>query len=110
MPENLKSFRIGDLRRPEVKRSAGSQAAPEQEAAESSLGFPAIEARLEGGDMDALIEEISPRYGALEALSGSGDRRSQAAAKRAMAAYERAADLFEYLYATKEALAQPEEP
>ena len=54
--------------------------------------------------MDELIENFRPRYEALEALSREGGFREKGSAKKAMAAYERAADLFEYLFSTKETL------
>lgn len=102
--DELSSFRIADVKRPEVrsftKAEEGGQPGVTKEAS-ASVGFPAIEARLERGTIDELADELRPSYEKLEALSESGDMKTKAAAKRAMAAYERAADLFEYLFETK---------
>jgi hypothetical protein len=99
-----RSFRIGDLRRPEVRSHRKRAAEPEPPA---SVGFPAIEAWLERESIDEVIEAMRPRYAALEALSEKGTFREKAPAKKAMGAYERAADLFEYLFATKADLQAP---
>lgn len=99
----LGTFRIGDVRRPEVRSSKKAEAAPAQEAS-SSLGFPALEERLETGTVESVAGELQGSYSQLEAMAEKGDMRSKAAAKKAMAAYERTADLFEYLFETKAAL------
>lgn len=100
----LGSFRISDKKRPEV-RSFAKKGGKAQEAAPSpSVGFPAIEARLEAGSIEDLAEELRPSYERLDELLGKSDLKAKAAAKKAMAAYERTADLFEYLYETKAAL------
>lgn len=103
--KSLGSFRIGDLRRPEVR---GTGKAPQEAAAapSPSVGFPAVESRLEAGSIESLAGELRPSYEKLEALASEGDLKQKAAAKKAMAAYERTADLFEYLYETKAALQQ----
>jgi hypothetical protein len=103
--DELKGFRIGDKRRPEVR---GQQSAvgvkgtvPE---ASPSAGFPAIESRLEQKTVEEVAAELRGSYEKLEALAESKNKKEKAAAEKAMAAYERTADLFEYLYLTKEAL------
>lgn len=101
----MSTFKIGDMRRPSV-RATKKPSAPAAPEAEPSLGFPAVEARLEGGTVDSVAEELRESYEHLEQMSASGDMRSKAAAKKAMGAYERAADLFEYLFETKAALQQ----
>ncbi len=106
--DELSSFRIGDLRRPEVKNyNKQAPAAPEEEEPQESVGFPAVEQRLENGTIDDLAEELRPSYEALEEMALEGDMKQKAAAKRAMAAYERTADLFEYLFETKSAMMSP---
>lgn len=102
-PEDLGTFRIADVKRPEVRsyRKAGKEPEPE---APASVGFPAIEARVEHQTIEQVVEEIRPSYEQLEEMSSKGDMKTRAAAKKAMAAYERTADLFEYLYYTKDAL------
>jgi hypothetical protein len=102
-PEDLGTFRIADVKRPEVRsyRKIGKEPEPEQAP---SVGFPAIESRVEGMTIEQVVEEIRPSYEQLEEMAAKGDMKSRAAAKKAMAAYERTADLFEYLYYTKDAL------
>lgn len=68
------------------------------------MGFPAVEGWLERSSMDELVDAMRPRYEALEAMSTGGNLREKGSATKAMAAYERVADLFEYLYATKDSL------
>ncbi len=104
--KSLGTFRIGDLRRPEVRGSGKAPQEAEAAPAGPSVGFPAVETRLEAGSIEALADELRPSYEKLEALASDGDMKQKAAAKKAMAAYERTADLFEYLYETKAALQQ----
>lgn len=107
--DELSSFRIGDLRRP-VVRTTGSKgsAQPRQETPEeASIGFYAIEERLESSSVELLAEELRDSYEKLEALAQGREMRKKAAAKKAMVAYERTADLFEYLFQTKDALQDP---
>lgn len=102
--DELSSFKIGDMRRPSVRTSNKGPSGAAAAEPEASVGFPAVEARLERGTVDSVAEELRASYERLEALSTAGDMRSKAAAKKAMGAYERAADLFEYLFETKAAL------
>ncbi len=101
--KNLGTFRVAEMRRPEVR--AGGRAT-EKEAAQASpsVGFPAVEHWLETGTIDSLAEALRPTYEQLEHLAEKGDMKNKAAAKKAMGAYERTADLFEYLFSTKAAL------
>ncbi|MCA9553595.1 MAG: hypothetical protein KC933_26385 [Myxococcales bacterium] len=102
--DDLSTFRISDMRRASVRASTkqGKAAAPAAE--EPSVGFPAVEARLETSSADGVAEELRASYEQLEAMSEGRDVKTKAAAKKAMGAYERAADLFEYLFQTKDAL------
>lgn len=113
MPKNrdeLASFKIRDLKRPEVRsftkapESASTVQAATPEGA--SVGFPAVEARLEGSTIEAVADELRPSYEALEALEAAQPKLKHVA-RKSMAAYERAADLFEYLFATKAAMGSP---
>jgi hypothetical protein len=70
----------------------------------ASAGFPAVESRLEKSSIEAVAEELRPSYEKLEAMASTGTPKTKAAAKKAMGAYERTADLFEYLFATKSAI------
>jgi hypothetical protein len=101
--KGMDSFRIGDLRRPEV-RSTGKQPEVAQGPVGPSVGFPAVEVRLENGTIESLADELRPSYEKLEEIVLNGPKKEKAAAKKAMAAYERTADLFEYLFETKAAL------
>jgi hypothetical protein len=102
--DGLGSFRIADLRRPVVRGGGGKAPAAPEPAAASSIGFPAVERVLESGSIEALASSLRPSYEQLDALATGGDMRARAAAKKAMAAYERTADLFEYLFETKRTL------
>lgn len=104
--EDLSTFRISDVKRAEVRSFAPKKTGDEPPPS-PSVGFPAIEARLEKGTIEDLAAELRPSYEKLEELQASGDMKAKTAAKKAMAAYERTADLFEYLYETKAALTSP---
>jgi hypothetical protein len=102
--DELSGFKISDRRRPEVRAfgatvKAGAAAAEPEPAASS--GFPAVEERLEKGNIESVADELRAVYEKLEALSNGKDMKLKGPAKKAMAAYERTADLFEYLFATK---------
>ncbi len=106
--DELKSFKIADMRRSEIRSfsreaSKSGRSAPEEQV---SLGFPAIEHQLENGDLEAVAEILRPSYEKLEALEQSGGLKEKANAKKALAAYERTADLFEYLFDTKNSLVE----
>lgn len=107
--DDFSSFKIGDMRRPSVRTSNKSSDSSEPAPESASVGFPAVEARLEGGTVDSVAEELRGSYEKLEEMTASGDMRGKAGAKKAMGAYERAADLFEYLFQTKDALQGPGE-
>lgn len=102
------SFRIADLQRPVVKRSGppGRRGAKAEAPPVSSTGFPFIEQLIEGSDVEAVVAGMRPRYEALEAMASGGPVKQRGLAKKAMGAYERAADLFEYLFETKDALSR----
>jgi hypothetical protein len=105
--DKLETFKIADKKRPEVrsfKATAGAAPAPPPSP---SVGFPAIEARLEKATIESVANELRTSYEQLEKLATSGNMKTKAAAKKAMGAYERAADLFEYLFATKAGMQAP---
>lgn len=106
--DKLESFKIADKKRPEVRslKPPPPGAPIEAPAPSTSAGFPTVEARLESGTVDSVAEELRASYEQLEALAESGNVKTKAAAKKAMAAYERTADLFEYLFATKASLSK----
>lgn len=101
--DDLESFRISDVRRPQVRGGARpKETEPVQE--DESVGFPNIESMLESSSIEEISEELRLSYTQLEALSAAPDMKNKAAAKKAMVAYERVADLFEYLFETKASL------
>lgn len=100
--DELSSFRISDVRRPEVRSTAVKS--PGAAEPMPSLGFPAIEALLELDSIEDVADRLRPTYEALEALSAARDLKTRAAAAKAMTAYERCVDLVEYLFLTKDAL------
>lgn len=106
--DELSSFRIGDLRRPEVRGTTRAGAKPETPEPEPAVGFPTVETWLELESVEEVADRLRPTYEALEALASAKDLKTRTSAGRAMAAYERCADLFEYLFQTKHALHHPE--
>ncbi len=103
--DDLSSFRISEIRRPEVR--ATTLRSPGSAPSAGSVGFPGIEALLELDSAEAAADRLRPTYEALERLSTAKEMKTRAAALKAMAAYERCADLFEYLFQTKAALNPP---
>ena len=104
----LQNFKIGDVRRPQVtsyKRTVEAESEPVAE----STGFAAIEDRLENGSPDGIAEELGGSYEKLEAMAQGGAMKEKGAAQKALAAYERTADLFEHLFATRETLGAPKD-
>lgn len=106
--DELGSFKIADKRRPEVRSSQRLKQKDEPEPT-PSVGFPSIEQRLETATIEAVADELRPSYEKLEAVA-TNDPKQKGNAKKAMVAYERCADLMEYLFATKEALRNPPPP
>lgn len=99
--ENLKSFKISDLQKPGPgeRKQASKEPAPQV-----SAGFPTIEGLLESQELD--LSGLAVRREALEQLSAEGSAQSKGAAAKALAAYERTADLIEFLWETKHQLGQ----
>ncbi|HJL42090.1 MAG TPA: hypothetical protein RMG48_12385 [Myxococcales bacterium LLY-WYZ-16_1] len=97
-PKSLGSFRIADLRRPEVRSFTRGPTESPVDGDSESAGFPQIEARLESKTLEQVAEELRAVYAQLEQLAETGDFRQKGPARKAMAAYERTADLFEYLF------------
>ena len=101
--DDLESFRISDVRRPQV-RGGTRPKDPEPPPEEETVGFPNIEALLESSSIEEVAGDLRLSYTRLEELAAAPDMRNKAAAKKAMVAYERVADLFEYLFETKASL------
>lgn len=104
--EDLGTFKIGDKRRPEVRSFQRTGAKKGEPEPSPSVGFPGIERRLETETIDSVADELRPSYEKLEELA-SNEPKQKGNAKKAMIAYERCADLMEYLFQTKEALRNP---
>ena len=106
---NLKGFKISDLKTPQVrsfKKTVPASNTPEQTEPAAGSGFEHIEKRLESSTIEDVADEIRGTYEKLEEMAATGDMKSKAAAQKAMGAYERTADLFEYLFATKDSISQ----
>ena len=100
--EKLESFKASDLQRPGVKRGAAARATSERQAA--SAGFPNIEAILEAEELD--LSGLDARLEALRELAQKGSAKEKGAARKAIAAYERTRDLLEFLWQTKQTIAE----
>ena len=105
--EKPQEFKIGDRSRrgmsppaqSPTRRNTGSE--PDG----YSLGFARIEGILEKEDPVAVGAGLNKILQDLEAFqSGKSSNKEKLAAKKAMAAVERAVDLMDYLYQTKSAL------
>ena len=102
----MRSFRVGDVKRPTVRTTKPTDTAQPVAEPTESAGFPSVESRLEGSTVEQVADELAASYGKLEEMSQGPDMRKRGAAKKAMAAYERTADLFEYLFATKDSIGE----
>jgi hypothetical protein len=104
--KKLESFKIGDTQQPGVKKPAkGDDAARQAESEAASLGFRRIETILEDDDAMAVSENLSKLLQNLEAFEKQAkSNKDKAAAKKAIIAVERAADLLDYLFQTKSAI------
>jgi hypothetical protein len=101
--KKLESFKIGDTQKAGVSRPG--RAAQTDDRAESeahSLGFRRIETILEEDDTGAVSEGLNALLQKLEEFqSAATTNRDKAAAKKAIVAVERTADLLDYLFQTK---------
>jgi hypothetical protein len=97
--EELKGFKISDQVKAPVDKARAKKA---DQGPPPSVGFPAIEAVVESGDLGGLDDRLK----ALKELSKVGGNKEKLAAKKAAAAYEKAGALLRYLLETKARLAQ----
>jgi len=107
--KDLKGFKISDLKTPQVRSFNKTVPAADKQAraaAEADSGFEHIEKLLESSTIEEVADKIRGTYEKLEEMAANGDMKSKASAQKAMIAYERTADLFEYLFATKESISQ----
>jgi len=99
--KKLESFKIGDTQRPTVGKQAAAAGAVRQ-GEDQSLGFARIERILENDDATAVGESLNSLLRALEEFETQAKtNKDKAAAKKAMIAVERGADLLDYLFQTK---------
>lgn len=101
-------FKIGDLGRPGMtapKAPVNPRKKDDLQPESYSLGFARIEGILEREDPVTVGASLNKLLQDLEAWQQSrSSNKDKLAAKKAMAAVERAVDLMDYLYQTKEAL------
>ena len=102
--KKLDPFKIGDTQRPTVRNTGKSAAAAPPQEEPKSLGFERIERILESDTPENLSKSLNNLLGQLGAMEQTGAMKEKAAAKRAMVAVERTADLLDYLFQTKQAL------
>jgi len=105
--DKLEGFKISDMKKAEVrsfKKTVPARAGSDAAAEAANTGFDNIEDRLENSSIEAVADEIRKTYEQLEEMATKGDMKTKAAAQKSMVAYERTADLFEYLFATKSSI------
>jgi hypothetical protein len=106
--KKLESFKIGDTHRPGMTPPVdpvASKRTPAQQQETYSLGFARIETMLEKEDPATVSAELNVILQELQALQDqASSNREKLAAKKAMAAIERAVDLMDYLFQTKAAM------
>ncbi len=101
--KKLESFKIGDTQKAGVSAPKKGAAAEQQEEGEAfSLGFARIEKILEEEDAVVVSDNLNNLLRVLEEFErGASTNRDKAAAKKAIIAVERTADLLDYLFQTK---------
>ena len=104
--KELGSFKIGDTRKATV--NAPKKPTPpsrDERSQAASLGFRRIEKILEDEDPEILGQSLSKLLKDLEGFQkGAKAAKDRSAAKKAIAAVERTADLMDYLFQTRAAL------
>ncbi|MBI3178886.1 MAG: hypothetical protein HYZ27_04455 [Deltaproteobacteria bacterium] len=105
--KKLESFKISESRKPSVSAPKRAQAAANQraEAEKYSLGFGRIEGILETDDAATVSDNLNKLLQTLEDMERQArSAKDKAAAKKAIVAVERTADLLDYLFQTKAAM------
>ena len=100
--EELSGFKIGDTQKPGVLQPMRRSVTNAGVSKNASVGFPHLERMLEDEKpavVAARLDALHARLGEFE-TSTSG-ARDKGAAKKAMVAVERTADLMDYLYGVK---------
>ena len=106
--KKLESFKIGDTQKAGVNAPKKGGAAEQQAESEVySLGFTRIEKILEDEDAAAVSDNLNKLLISLEEFErGASTNKDKSAAKKAIVAVERAADLLDYLFQTKSSMQQ----
>jgi len=100
--KKLESFKISETRKPSVGTTHKGDAPTSGES--QSLGFKRIEGILEKEEPAAIRQALERIRDDLAGLEKKGGNKEKAAVKKAMAAVERAADLMDFLFETKESM------
>ena len=98
--QDLQAFKASDNQQTPMPRGGKGKAAPAE--APVSAGFPTIERLLEQEVPD--LTGFNERIAQLREMQESGSAQQKGAARKALAAYERCADLIEFLWQTKSGL------
>lgn len=103
MPDKkLESFKIADTRKPGVTTPMPARAETAASPESQSLGFKRIEGLLESDEPAAVRQNLETLKGELVKLEKDATaNKDKAAAKKALAAVDRAAELMDFLYKTK---------
>jgi hypothetical protein len=100
--KKLESFKIADTRKPGVTTPTPARAEPAASPESQSLGFKRIEGLLESDEPAAVRQNLESLKGELTKLEKDATgNKDKAAAKKALAAVDRAAELMDFLYKTK---------
>ncbi len=100
--KKLETFKIGDTQRPGVLKAKKGAEAPAPAPESKSVGFARIEKILEHDDAATLSENLGKLINSIEEFeSKATTNKDKAAAKKAIVAVERTADLLDYLFQTK---------
>jgi hypothetical protein len=104
--KKLESFKIGDTQKPGVaKPKKVSDKHQDNSATSQSVGFARIEKILENDDVATISENLTKLINSLDEFEKkSTTNKDKAAAKKAIVAVERAADLLDYLFQTKSSM------
>jgi uncharacterized Zn finger protein (UPF0148 family) len=108
--KKLETFKIGDTKKPGIAKPAKAPSAESNQKAQSeshTLGFRRIETLLEQDEAVDVSEKINKLLQSLEEFAQKAKtNKDKAAAKKAIIAVERTADLLDYLFQTKAQMQQ----
>ena len=100
--KKLESFKIGDTQKAGVAKPKKGSEKQEDTPQSQSVGFARIEKILENDDAATMSENLSKLINSLDEFEKKATtNKDKAAAKKAIVAVERTADLLDYLFQTK---------